>query len=107
MTICYIECALRKFLFCATAFLWETTNFNYRSTRHIEFLSQKLNCSNPEKKQLDVNGLSKRMKHLHIHYNWKENDNTIRLEDISLVYNRNDKRNKWTSKDDNVRAATV
>ena len=47
------------------------------------------------------------MKHLHIHYNWKENDNTIRLEDISLVYNRNDKRNKWTSKDDNVRAATV
>lgn len=72
-----------------------------------EILSQKLNCSNPEKKQLDVNGLSKRMKHLHIHYNWKENDNTIRLEDISLVYNRNDKRNKWTSKDDNVRAATV
>lgn len=72
-----------------------------------EILSQKLNCSNPEKKQLDVNVLSKRMKHLHIHYNWKENDNTIRLEDISLVYNRNDKRNKWTSKDDNVRAATV
>ena len=36
-----------------------------------EILSQKLNCSNPEKKQLDVNGLSKRMKHLHIHYNWK------------------------------------
>ena len=48
--------------------------------------------------------------------NGKESNNAIRLEDIVLVYDHNAKRNEWkfrkafklfTSKDDNVRAATV
>ena len=47
---------------------------------------QKLNHSSPKEKQFDVNSLSKRMKYLHIHYNWerKQQCNKIRGHRFSL-----------------------